>query len=60
VGLEKLGFPWILSSEMSLFNGLRENFAEHFIRALDAPRGAGKQPKRRAQSLNQRVQPGGS
>jgi hypothetical protein len=31
--LEKLGFPWILSSEMSLFNGLRANFAEPFIRA---------------------------
>jgi hypothetical protein len=24
-GLEKLGFAWILSSEMSLFNGLRAN-----------------------------------
>jgi hypothetical protein len=32
--LEKLGFPWILSSEMSLFNGLWANFAENFIRAL--------------------------
>ena len=27
-GLEKLGFPWILSSEMSLFNGLRAIFAK--------------------------------
>ena len=27
-GLEKLGFPWILSSEMSLFNGLRGIFVE--------------------------------
>jgi hypothetical protein len=27
-GLEKLGFPWILSSESSLFNGLRVTFAE--------------------------------
>jgi hypothetical protein len=26
--LEKLGFPWILSSETSLFNGLRWIFAE--------------------------------
>jgi hypothetical protein len=26
--LEKLGFPWILSSESSLFNGLRGIFAE--------------------------------
>jgi hypothetical protein len=25
-GLEKLGFPWILSFETSLFNGLRWNF----------------------------------
>jgi hypothetical protein len=28
LGLEKLGFPWILSSESSLINGLRGNFAE--------------------------------
>jgi hypothetical protein len=27
-GLEKLGFPWILSSETRLFNGLRRIFAE--------------------------------
>jgi hypothetical protein len=27
-GLEKLGFPWILSSESNLFNGLRGIFAE--------------------------------
>jgi hypothetical protein len=33
MGLEKLGFPRILSSEMSLFNELRANFAETFIRA---------------------------
>jgi hypothetical protein len=26
--LEKLGFPWILSSEISLFNGLRAIFAQ--------------------------------
>jgi hypothetical protein len=26
--LEKLGFPWILSSELSIFNGLRWIFAE--------------------------------
>jgi hypothetical protein len=50
-GLEKLGFPWILSSEMSLFNGLQRIFAERFIRAPSAPREPGKQPKRRAQSL---------
>jgi len=24
--LEKLGFPWILSTESSLFNSLHENF----------------------------------
>ena len=29
-GLEKLGFPWILSSGMSLFNGLQGNFSETF------------------------------
>jgi hypothetical protein len=38
--LEKLGFPWILSTEMSLFNGLRTNFAETFIRAPYAPQGS--------------------
>jgi hypothetical protein len=27
--LEKLGFPWILSSELSIFNGLRWIFAEN-------------------------------
>jgi hypothetical protein len=32
--LEKLGFPWILSSEMSLFNGLRENFSKNFFMRL--------------------------
>jgi hypothetical protein len=26
--LEKLGFPWIPSTELNLFNGLREIFAE--------------------------------
>jgi hypothetical protein len=26
-GLEKLGFPWILSSELSLFKGLHGNFS---------------------------------
>jgi hypothetical protein len=41
-GLEKLGFPWILSSESSLFNGLRwifreQNFSRLF--ALEGPRG---------------------
>jgi hypothetical protein len=30
-GLEKLGFPWILSSEASLFNGLRGNFVGEFF-----------------------------
>jgi hypothetical protein len=30
-GLEKLGFPWILSSESSLFNGLRAIFCGTFF-----------------------------
>ena len=37
-GLEKLGFPWILSSEMSLFNGLRAMFA---MRIFEPPRSRG-------------------
>ena len=32
LGLENLGFPWILSSEMSVFNGLRRIFAEKILR----------------------------
>ena len=32
-GFEKLGFPWILSSEMSLFNGLRGIFRKKNSRA---------------------------
>jgi len=38
-GLEKLGFPWILSSEMSLFNGLRAMFA---MRIFEPPRSRGE------------------
>jgi len=34
--LEKLGFPWILSSEMSLFNGLCGIFGEKIF-ALGCP-----------------------
>ena len=33
-GLEKLGFPWILSSESRLINGLHEIFSERFFLAL--------------------------
>jgi len=44
--LEKLGFPWILSSEMSLFNGLRGIFGgQNFCAALsfeDVPRDDGR------------------
>jgi hypothetical protein len=36
-GLEKLGFPWILSSEMSLFNGLRAIFGKSFLCAVRGP-----------------------
>jgi hypothetical protein len=32
-GLEKLGFPWILSSESRLINGLRAVFAGKIFRA---------------------------
>jgi hypothetical protein len=40
-GLEKLGFPWILSSESRLFNGLRGIFREgNFSRPFAA--GAGR------------------
>ena len=40
-GLEKLGFPWILSCEMSLFNGLRRILAEkNFSRPLAPLRAA--------------------
>jgi hypothetical protein len=35
--LEKLGFPWILSSEMSLFNGLHAIFAEKKFHAPSWP-----------------------
>jgi hypothetical protein len=43
-GLEKLGFPWILSSESSLFNGLRgifrkRNFARPFALGGSGGRG---------------------
>src|SRR5271166_802051 len=33
-GLEKLGFPWILSSETSLFNGLQGISAKNFSVSL--------------------------
>jgi hypothetical protein len=36
-GLEKLGFPWILSFEMSLFNGLRAVFGKSFFCAVPGP-----------------------
>jgi hypothetical protein len=32
--LEKLGFPWILSSESRLINGLHDIFTKIFPRAL--------------------------
>jgi hypothetical protein len=45
--LERLGFPWILSPESSIINGLRGIFAEKISRALlparQNPRG--RQPK---------------
>jgi hypothetical protein len=39
-GLEKLGFPWILSSESRLFNGLRAIFAKRKFLAPFAHGGA--------------------
>jgi hypothetical protein len=35
--LDFLGFPWILSSESSIFNGLREILAEKSFRGPFAP-----------------------
>ena len=46
-GLEKLGFPWILSCEMSFFNGLRGIFREKNSRA-PVPRRAAERGKRSA------------
>jgi hypothetical protein len=40
--LKKLGFPWILSTELNLFNGLREIFAgRKFSRPIARGSGAG-------------------
>ena len=36
-GLEKLGFPWILSSETRLINGLRGIFGEKFFVTPGSP-----------------------
>jgi hypothetical protein len=33
-GLEKLGFPWILSSESRVINGLQQIFSGRFFLAL--------------------------
>jgi hypothetical protein len=42
IGLETLGFPWILSSESTLINGLRWLFAVGIFASLSvALRGAG-------------------
>jgi hypothetical protein len=41
-GLEKLGFPWILSSESSLFNGLRAHFCENIFVSLPGRRGGAR------------------
>ena len=38
LGLDSLGFPWILSSEMSLFNGLRANSAKKKFASAPSPR----------------------
>ena len=46
-GLEKLGFPWILSSELSLFNGLRAKcVAGFFVFVSCASRAAPAGPRR--------------
>ena len=39
-GLEKLGFPWILSSESSVFNWLRAILGVSFFDARFSPRGS--------------------
>jgi len=36
--LDSLGFPWILSTEMSLFKGLRASLREFFSRSDLSPR----------------------
>ena len=41
-GLEKLGFPWILSSESRLFNGLQPIFGEKFFMPVSSPSGAAR------------------
>src|SRR5579863_8104985 len=40
-GLEKLGFPWILSSEISLFNRLREIIGAEIFSAPSRPQWPG-------------------
>ena len=44
MGLEKLGFPWILSSESSLFNGLREIFSGIIFTPLSGREGGARPP----------------
>ena len=41
-GLEKLGFPWILSSELSFFNNLRAIFCENIFATLPGHRGGAR------------------
>jgi hypothetical protein len=43
-GLDFLGFPWILSSETSLFNGLRWNFVDNIFAARFSCRDPGNGP----------------
>jgi hypothetical protein len=47
MGLQKLGFPWILSSGINLFNGLRR-MSETIIIVADPP---GSEPCPQPQSL---------
>src|SRR5258708_2165032 len=49
-GFDFLGFPWILSSESRLINGLRWIFAERFFSAVCAPTSAAR--KRSGRSLH--------
>jgi hypothetical protein len=46
--LERLGFPWILSSESSIFNGLRWIFAE---RNFSRPSAAAPEPRERLPAI---------
>jgi len=57
--LEKLGFPWILSSESSLFNGLRAIFCGNIFVPLLGRRGGARRCCRLAALVMTPAQSGG-